>query len=477
MKRFALLCLALLASTGIGSAAAQTGDTDVNLLFIGNSITYGAGLGDRRDSLAPPAVVKRLLEREEGIAAVRMINAGISGLTTVSYLPGSGRHFERVVREADKLAAKPGVMVISMMLGTNDSAEKGPKGAPVPAGAYVRNLQTIVDTLLRRYPKASILLHRPIWYSDNTQNSAVYLKGGQRRLRSYSKPLELLVENYQRAGILRVALGDTRGYELFEADAERLYQHEEGACGTFFLHPNADGAELLGRLWCAEILKAVRRRAPEPAPARHQAQFERYEAANRSLTRTPDVVFMGNSITDNWIRKSPEFFENNNFVDRGISGQTTCEMLARFRADVIDLKPKAVVIMAGINDIARNSGYIPLKQVFGNIVSMCELAKLHGIKVVLCSVTPCSRFSWRPEIRPAENIRLLNTLLQRYAQERLIPWVDYYSALVDNEGGMQACYTDDGCHPTREGYAVMEPLAVEGIRQVLGKHRNYYVKP
>ena len=124
---------------------------------------------------------------------------------------------------------------------------------------------------------------------------------------------------------------------------------------------------------------------------RDWAQYGRYERQNAALAGEPvEVVFMGNSITDNWIGADPDFFARNGFVDRGISGQTTAEMLARFRRDVIDLNPKAVVILAGINDIAQNNGAIKLENVFGNIVSMCELAKFNGIRVVLCSVLPLS---------------------------------------------------------------------------------------
>ena len=143
---------------------------------------------------------------------------------------------------------------------------------------------------------------------------------------------------------------------------------------------------------------------------RDWAQYGRYERQNAALAGEPvEVVFMGNSITDNWIGADPDFFARNGFVDRGISGQTTAEMLARFRRDVIDLNPKAVVILAGINDIAQNNGAIKLENVFGNIVSMCELAKFNGIRVMLCSVLPCDRFSWRPEIKPAAAVAELST--------------------------------------------------------------------
>lgn len=135
------------------------------------------------------------------------------------------------------------------------------------------------------------------------------------------------------------------------------------------------------------------------------ANFGRYAEANAAIEQSPDVVFMGNSITDNWAHMDPDFFAKNNFVGRGISGQTSSEMLVRFRRDVIDLKPEAVVILSGTNDVAQNNGYISPENTLGNIISMCELAKAHGIKVILCSITPTSKFGWRPEIEPAQKIR------------------------------------------------------------------------
>ena len=167
----------------------------------------------------------------------------------------------------------------------------------------------------------------------------------------------------------------------------------------------------------------------------------------------------------------------NGFVDRGISGQTTAEMLARFRRDVIDLNPKAVVILAGINDIAQNNGAIKLENVFGNIVSMCELAKFNGIRVVLCSVLPCDRFSWRPEIKPAAAVAELNTMLKRYAAEHKIPYVDYHAALDNGSGGLDARISRDGCHPTLYGYTLMEPMVVEGINKALRTKQARYTTP
>lgn len=190
------------------------------------------------------------------------------------------------------------------------------------------------------------------------------------------------------------------------------------------------------------------------------AQFYRYEADNAALAgKQINVVFMGNSITDNWAsRVHPEFFAAHNFVERGISGQTSSEMLVRFRRDVIDLNPTAVAILAGTNDIAQNNGPISLENTFGNIVSMCELAKLHGITVFLCSVLPCDRFGWHPGIEPKEKVKELNEMIRSYAEENGILYIDYWTALNNGDGALDKSLSEDGCHPTPAGYDIMESV-------------------
>ena len=197
------------------------------------------------------------------------------------------------------------------------------------------------------------------------------------------------------------------------------------------------------------------------------AQFYRYEEANKSITTQPDAVFMGNSITDFWVKNDSAFFADNNFVGRGISGQTTSEMLVRFRKDVIALKPKTVVILAGINDIAENNKSITLENILGNITSMCELAQIHGIKPILCSLLPCDRFSWRPDLKPAKDVIKLNDMIKNYAQTNSIPYVDYHSALTTPDGALNPEYTNDGCHPTLPGYMVMKEILLKTLKPVL----------
>ena len=219
----------------------------------------------------------------------------------------------------------------------------------------------------------------------------------------------------------------------------------------------------------AVVLPIIMSSAIHAADNRDWAQFNRYAEANAALNSNPDVVFMGNSITDFWPGKSPEFWADNaGFVGRGISGQTTCEMLVRFRQDVINLHPRVVVILAGINDIARNNGKISLVNVLGNLKSMTELARAHGIKVALCSVVPCSRFPWRPEIKPAMLVKHLNGMIEQYVAglaSNEVVYVDYYTPMANAEGGLDADLADDGCHPTPKGYAIMERVVLEALAQ------------
>jgi lysophospholipase L1-like esterase len=197
----------------------------------------------------------------------------------------------------------------------------------------------------------------------------------------------------------------------------------------------------------------------------------RYRHANDSLKTlsTPDnrVVFMGNSITDSWIDNSPEFFSNNHYVDRGISGQTTPQMLVRFRADVISLKPKVVVILAGTNDIAGNTGPSTLEMIEDNLTSMAELARANNIKVILCSVLPVYVYPWKPDVKPVEKIAALNEWIKSYAERSHFIYLDYYQSLVDERKGMKAEYSRDGVHPNKAGYAVMEKLSQPLIQEAL----------
>lgn len=208
--------------------------------------------------------------------------------------------------------------------------------------------------------------------------------------------------------------------------------------------------------------------------AKDWPNLNRYRAENAQLGN-PDksekrVVFMGNSITQGWKDARPEFFNKNPYICRGISGQTTPQMLVRFRQDVISLHPKVVVILAGTNDIAGNTGPSTLDMVEDNLASMAELANANGIRVVLSSVLPVYDYPWKQGLQPAEKIVTLNAWIKKYCEEKGFIYLDYFTPMADELHGMKAELTYDGVHANVEGYKVMEPLAQEAIRQAL-KHK------
>ncbi|NJB69714.1 lysophospholipase L1-like esterase [Saonia flava] len=181
------------------------------------------------------------------------------------------------------------------------------------------------------------------------------------------------------------------------------------------------------------------------------------------------VVFMGNSITIGWSHHQPEFFEGKPYVNRGIGGQTTPQMLLRFKQDVINLKPKVVVICAGTNDIAENTGYASTQMIMDNLTSMAEIAMANGITVVLASVHPAFDYRWRPGLNPNIRIPELNKEIKKYAQAKDIVYLDYFSAMTDGNNGMRGELTSDGVHPNKLGYEIMAPLAEAAIKEALDK--------
>ncbi|MCE7992479.1 MAG: acylhydrolase [Roseivirga sp.] len=205
--------------------------------------------------------------------------------------------------------------------------------------------------------------------------------------------------------------------------------------------------------------------------AQDWANLNRYKTDNAQLNAPkasePRAVFMGNSITEAWVSISPDFFKSNPYIGRGISGQTTPQMLVRFRADVIDLQPKVVVILAGTNDIAGNTGPMTLEMIFGNLKSMAELARANGIKVVLSSVLPVFDYPWKPGLKPAQKIVRLNVMIKDYANEQGMIYLDYFSPMADSRDGLKKSLGDDGVHPNKTGYDIMEPLAKKAIARAL----------
>tara|TARA_B100000767_G_scaffold13584_1_gene13106 strand:+ start:501 stop:1238 length:738 start_codon:yes stop_codon:yes gene_type:complete len=200
------------------------------------------------------------------------------------------------------------------------------------------------------------------------------------------------------------------------------------------------------------------------------ANLKKFEEKNEKIKKTNDperIVFMGNSITEGWSNFDKNFFINNPFVNRGISGQTTPQMLIRFRPDVVNLKPKSVVILAGINDIAGNTGPISLENTAENIISMAEIAIANNIKVYICSTLPAIDFPWSPGLNPGPKVIKLNSLLKDYSDKNNITYVDYFSAMADEKGGLKVPeYTsaDDLVHPNLAGYKVMEKIILDALK-------------
>jgi lysophospholipase L1-like esterase len=229
---------------------------------------------------------------------------------------------------------------------------------------------------------------------------------------------------------------------------------------------------------CPEIATALGALMRNDARSRDWANLARYREANRTLAapaaNESRVVFMGDSITDSWPQpRFGDFFTAKPYVGRGISGQTTPQMLVRFRTDVIDLKPKVVVILAGTNDIAGNTGPMTNEEVQGNLASMAQLAKANGIRVVLSSIQPVSGYHTAPTgtpqttSRPMERIRAINEWMKKYAAAEGHVYLDYFSAMVDDKGLLREELSADDLHPNAKGYAIMGPLAEAAIKQAL----------
>lgn len=201
------------------------------------------------------------------------------------------------------------------------------------------------------------------------------------------------------------------------------------------------------------------------------ANLNRFKSENENLKlqnyAENRVVFMGNSITQGWIEQRPEFFADKPYVNRGISGQTTPQMLLRFRQDVIELKPKVVVILAGTNDIAGNTGPSTLEMILDNLKSMTEIAKANEMKVILSSVLPAFDYPWKPGMNPNEKIPLLNKMIKEYSIQNDVIYLDYFSALADKKNGLPEKYSDDGVHPNIDCYKIMEPLVEAAIKEAL----------
>ncbi|PIF44510.1 lysophospholipase L1-like esterase [Chryseobacterium sp. 52] len=203
------------------------------------------------------------------------------------------------------------------------------------------------------------------------------------------------------------------------------------------------------------------------------ANIAKYRDDNTAILtakKKVDVVFMGNSITEGWVKSHSEFFSENNYTGRGISGQTSSQMLLRFQNDVIALKPRLVIINAGTNDIAQNAGVYDPDFTFNNIKAMADMAQSNGIKVIIASVLPAAVFPWRKEITDVtRKVDALNKRLQQYSHSNTLTFIDYNTPMRDEKGGLREGLSGDGIHPNSAGYTIMEPIIKKAINKALGK--------
>jgi lysophospholipase L1-like esterase len=244
----------LLCVTGAFSQAKK----DLNIVFIGNSITHGSGLSDPATE-APPAIAVNYLKQQSNIGKVEFVNLGHSGYTTVDFLPSTNGVFKDVEKAAKAFTDKHALLIFSVKLGTNDSAIEGPRGAPVFPEVYYQNLKTIADSLLKEFPGSIVIFQHPVWYSPNTYNGAKYLAEGLERLQNYMPQIDQLVEDYTATYPKRVFVGDTKAFDYFKKHSLTDLQPEQGRQGTFYLHPNQQGAAALGNFWGEAINKVLKK--------------------------------------------------------------------------------------------------------------------------------------------------------------------------------------------------------------------------
>jgi lysophospholipase L1-like esterase len=242
---FTLLCL---------SSFQVAKQQKINIVFIGDSITYGSNMAAEQPSVYALVYLKSHL----GIDSIKQSNQGISGMTTVDFLPG-GTRFKSVVKAADDFYSdKSAQLLFSIMLGTNDSAMQGTNGAPVSPENYRLNLETIINELLKKYPDCKVVINHALWYSPNTYNGAKYLADGLARVKKYSPEIKMLVKNYKATHPGLVFNGDRSAFTYFKKNHEAAMKHEEGRQGIFYLHPNEQGAAALGKYWGKAIYNVLK---------------------------------------------------------------------------------------------------------------------------------------------------------------------------------------------------------------------------
>jgi lysophospholipase L1-like esterase len=275
----------------------------------------------------------------------------------------------------------------------------------------------------------------------------------------------------------------TRNFEV-RIESERVFLRRATEMKHLLRMIVAAGMGVVATVGLGQTAPAAAASAPAQAPVSVEkqlataqaklmdwAQLNRFKEKDAAMAAPAAgeqrVVFFGDSITEGWGRPGNSFFPGKPYVNRGISGQTSAQMVVRFHQDVVNLHPAVVVILAGTNDVAENTGPMTEEMTLDDFRAMAEMARANGIKVVVCAIPPAADFPWRPGLGPAAKIRSLNARLETWSKAEGIVWVDYYTPLADDNGGMKPGLSLDGVHPTAAGYAIMAPLAEAGIKETL----------
>jgi lysophospholipase L1-like esterase len=257
MKRLQFLSVLLLLAITLLPLCGQSSNNNLDIVYIGNSITQGVQLADPAEE-APPAFATKHIRTLQGVRSANFLNRGRSGYTTVNFLPATDGELSKVITAVQEFHAdKSRLLVFSIMLGTNDSAEEGPRGAPLYPEQYHINMKAITDKLLTEFPGCKVIYQQPVWYSETTYNRSRYLKAGLARLQSYFPELRSLVLEYSATFPGQVYMGDTRAFDYFRENYATELIPESGNAGTFYLHPNRKGAESLGKFWAEGIYSVL----------------------------------------------------------------------------------------------------------------------------------------------------------------------------------------------------------------------------
>ncbi len=441
MKRRLATFTFLFSAIILATITAENSYQRLNLIYIGNSITAGAGV-----KTAPPALSANKLENEG--YSVRYVNCGVGGSTTVDWLPQTGSLFPNALNAAASLDGTNAQLVFSIMLGTNDSAIQGPNGAPVSATKYKQNLKSIIDGLREKHPDCKIILNRPLWYSPNTHNSSTYLQEGLNRLQTYFPQIEALIQENSDY----IFEGDTDAYAFFETNHLPYFQAETGNSGIFYLHPNQSGADKLADYWVTGINK-------------HIANW----GIKKSIGKKK-VACIGNSITENYDLlgkdKYPSIlqrfigFDNYEVKNFGLGGRT---MLSKGDApyknegtyqDVLNWKPDIVIIKLGTND-AKPYNWVYKNEFQQDYINFINSFKALSNKpeIYICYPIPAFQNNWLLIDDEKTIVKEMIPMIDNAAQATGVTVIDLHTPFID-----KAFMTYDLIHPNFFGTNLMAQI-------------------